>query len=483
MMRHGLADLVVSLHAIGEASENYELRSDTGHSIRLRFESEGEAQRWLSTLMSSSRRCREVSSKNETPTRFRISGRLLPLSFAVLGVAVDESRTTSQSRQSDPSWIPSRIGPGILENAATGRTMAFERIDFVGQNHDRGWVMGTQRMMLHATGGPQWPLELLASPSMRTPDPRDRTSTGSGLEFETAAGLLRCRDAQSEDQVLLSRLSRSSRDLRPPALSQAEMRDLLDLDAQASARARQPSGAIDLDAYTKECREIERYEVLLDDARERTTGLRHRMRRASGGSTVRVWSESHPGGWFGRLESLVLAAEQNWARDRTIAVRPELAHHFATEQPIDAWFVAIAEDGVDEWSGVRGEYRACVLDMAENWTEWMAEEEWRANHEADEAWQMFEAAGLEHLDQAGEAVTSSPTTPIQELTLQEEIRLEVEADIARGIEEEQWERWWAWIRAGAEDPSAECPIDLEELADRLRSFAAAPHDPTDVPSN
>lgn len=471
------SEVVVSLSAVGDDAGHHELHTgglgpSTDRLIRLRFRSGWEATGWFDALLSSGW-SRELSRGNETPKRYQVQARLLTTSLAVLGVAEEAPQPSTMVEPACHTWVPSRVGPGILENAATGRTMAFERIEFLGHDHHRGWIRAPRMIILSAIGGPRWPLELLSPPALQTPDPDDRGSAGSGLEFVTAAGLLRCRDARCEDQTLLSRLPNSSEDLKPPALSREEVRDLLELAAEASARTRRPSGAIDVGTYVKEFREIEHYEVLLDDARERTIGLRHRIRRARGGSTVRVRSERAPNGWFDPFESIVLAAEQGWVRNRTVAVRPDLAHHFATNESLLAWFVGITEDGIDDWQDVRDEFIEGVLGALEylpewEWGEWhVAEEARQADCEAaEEAFQL-----CEDYDEAQPAPWGVDVFPSTLSEFQREALRDRENEIAQDMEEEAAERWNAWEKAVTENPRAECPVSLSELADRLRGIA------------
>lgn len=464
-------EVVVTMPAIDPAAGYYEMQtgrsySGAGPSVRMAFRSRSDAETWFSALLRSGRR-RELSSSNEMPKQYAVGGRLLAASLDVLGVAKAVPRPSALDEQARHTWVPSRVGPGILENVSTGRTMAFESIDFFGHDQHGGWIRVPERVILSAIGGPRWPLELLGAPALRTPDPDDRGSAGSGLEFVTAAGLLRCRDARCEDQGLLSRLSSDSRDIEPPSLSRDEVRDLLELAAEASARARQPSGAIDVDTYVKNFREIERYEVLLDDARERTIGLRHRIRRIRGGSTVRVRSERAPNGWIDPFESIVLAAEQGWVRNRTVAVRPDLAHHFATPASMESWFTGITEDGIDDWQDVREEIIEGVLGALENLPDWEMNE-WQAAAEAQEA--QAQADWEEEVALREENWVATPFVYTAE-DLRSEMQSDIEAEIARGIEQEEGERWHAWVEACDEDPRAECPVSLSELADRLSGIA------------
>ncbi len=226
-------EVVVTMPAIDPAAGSYEMQTGrstswAGPCVRMAFSSRSEAETWFSALLRSGRHW-ELSSSNEMPKRYEVRSRLLAASLDVIGVAKAVPRPSALDEPVRHTWVPSRVGPGILENVSTGRTMAFESIEFFGRDQHGGWIRVPERVILSAIGGPRWPLELLGAPALRTPDPDDRASTGSGLEFVTAAGLLRCRDARREDQGLLSRLSRASRDIEPPSLSRDEVRDLLEL--------------------------------------------------------------------------------------------------------------------------------------------------------------------------------------------------------------------------------------------------------------
>lgn len=466
--------VVVTMPAIDPAAGYYEMQtgrsvSGAGPSVRMAFRARSDAETWFFALLRSGRH-RELSSSNAMPKQYEVGRRLLAASLDVLGVAKAVPRPSALDEQARHTWVPSRFGPGILENVSTGRTMAFESIEFFGHDQNGGWIRVPERVILSAIGGPRWPLELLGAPIFRPADPEDRASTGYGIEFITAAGLLRCRDARCEDQNILSRLSSTSPDIEPPSLSRDEVRDLLELAAEASARARRPSGAIDVDAYVKEFRKVERYEVLLDDARERTIGLRHRIRRIRGGSTVRVRSESAPNGWFDPFESIVLAAEQGWMRNRTIAVHPDFAHYFVTNESLQAWFLGITEECIDDWQDVRDEFIEGVLGALEYLPEW--EWEWAEWQAAEDAAEARAQADQEEVEKAlkEEGWVATPFVYTTE-DLQAEMRTDLENEIAWGIEKEAGERWTAWVKACDEDPRAECPVSLAELADRLIGIA------------
>ena len=481
------ADVRVTLHAIDGHAGHHELRAGSGRSIRLVFTSSYAAETWFAAFLSTHGWSTRISPADGAPKEFKVARRLVDLSLGVLGAADAAPGTARTGAQANPEWVPSQVGPGILENVATGRTMAFERIDLHGDDRDRGWVRAPGSMVVHAVSGPRWPIELLAPPALTGPDGDDRTSSGSGLELVTAAGVLRCRDARPEDQALLSRLSPHLRDLEPPALTQDEVRDLLDLAAGASARARRPSGAIDLDAYATDFRGIERYEVLLDEDRTRTVGLRHRIVRSRGGSTVRVRAAGARPGWMDPSESLVLAATQRWRRRRVVEVRPGVAHHFATGEVLPAAFVELSRAGISEWTEIADEHRETIIEWAYSYTEWTQEEAWLQELEAgldalDTGECGISVSGPERTEDVAAGAEDPPavgqSTPIDDATWSDQWDYDMQQrELAEMAEAEEWKMWTDWVDACDDDPRTECPIDLDELAWRTRRFASVDEHP------
>ena len=487
------ANVKVTLHAIDGHAGHHELRAGSRRSIRLVFTSSYAAEAWFAAFLSTHGRSTRISPADGTPKEFKVAGRLVDLSLDVLGTADAAPGTGRMGARTNPAWVPSQVGPGILENVATGRTMAFERIDLRGDGRDRGWVRAPRGIVVHAVSGPRWPIELLAPPALTAPDGDDRSSTGSGLQFVTAAGVLRCRDARPSDQALLSRLSRHSRDLEPPALTQDEVRELLDLAAGASARARRPSGAIDLDAYATEFRQIERYEVLLSEDRTRTVGLRHRIVRSRGGSSVRVRAAGTRPGWVDPSESLVLAATQGWTRRRVVEVRPNLAHHFATGEDISAAFVELCRAGVSEWTEIDDKHRETIIEWAYNYTEWeldgtlgeLLEEEAIAAEIAalDTGECDLSLSGPEQTQTATVGPEQQPPAasadPRKEAEWSDRWDYDMQQrEIWDMIEAKEWRTWTEWLDACEDDPRTECPIGLDELAWRTRWFASVDEHPS-----
>jgi len=421
---------------------------------------------------------------------------LLLASFEVLGTA--EGVVPVRPRHAGPRpWVPASVGPGVLVNERNGRSLPFERIQLLAGESGSEWGPAGRSFNLFPIGGPCLRMPLLAPPHIDAARSEDRRGLAPDLVLKTFAGTLRTRRIIADDLDLLSRAARgASRAAQPPRVTVDEVEELLELAAAAGHRARSRGSELNLAAYRTGVRDIERFEVLLDEEGTEAIGLRYRINRPRGGSAVRV-AEPHDGAtWLSTEESLVRAAEDGWTRSRTHAIRPETVEHFLNvgTRPLAAWFVGLCADGIDDWSEVADEHRLGVLDAALAWTE--AEED--AAREEAGAKYVQELAEREHSHRVDRlrhhleewlAETGQDELPWAELMgLVERIvpsppseeaeyddpwsayDIESEHDYQLELGEE-WQRWYRWVDDSPEEGYLDCPISLYELVDRVAPFA------------
>lgn len=400
-------------------------------------------------------------------------------SLLLLGVRGDGPATVPAPW--DPNtptpWVPANVGPGVLLNERNGYSLPFESIRFATTGTDEEWVRASRCFELRPIGGPAWPLELVAPP--RIEEPHGTGAGGSGLVIETRSGTLRCRRVEADDHALLSIAARAARDgFTMPPVTVAEVEDLLQLTAQASARARWESGAMDLDAYRRELLDLEAFEVLMDEDGDEAIALRHRIGRAPRGSTVRL---STGDGWLAPEDSLVEAAEQGWTRHRTRTLRPWAANHFRDVGWLNrpAWFVALSAEGSQSWTSVPDEHRPAALDAArasiEAAHDTVIEEEWQEREDVTEEIETAVATWRERRGQRplGQEAVHEIITLIDPALLERAPEPTVHDGWREDVLEsdrEYEERWEAWVEQDLGGP-AECPIALDELVDRVAPFA------------
>jgi hypothetical protein len=466
--------------------------------VPLVFGSDSSAAMWFRSAL-----LRERLTDLTVPISGRSPEGLLRATFESLGVDADGSASAgAEPSSATPSdaWaddgptpsVPVSVGPGTLVNDRNGSALPFERIRFGREDSAEAWTRAGETFNLFPIGGPRLPLELLAPPRIDVHHPGP---FGTGLVLETRAGTLRTRAVTREDVVLLTRLGLGRTWLAPPSLSTAEVEDLLLLAAQAGARVRMRNHDLDLESYRHEVLDIERYEVLLDADGGAAEALRHRIRRARGGSTLRVASHLGTDGWLGHEESLVLAAEQGWTRGRTRAVRPTVAHHFVDveDRPLAAWFVGLCAEGVYDWEDVDDEHRPGVLAAAMAWTE--AEETAAIEQEEAEekallrteklaehlaAWRAETGQlplGWQDMHRLVELVDPSPPSEDDEFDGLDLGYYDADREYEARLEEaEEASRWWAWIEDAPDDAPSDCPVHLETLVDRCAPFASIGED-------
>lgn len=456
--------------------------------VPLAFPTADAAERWFTQTFPDSDPG-EVRRERDDRREVSVPYGLIGPSLALLGVRGDGSANApvSSDRPALTPWVPASIGPGVLTDDE-GQALPFERIRFAPTGTAEDWVRAGRSAELHVIGGPAWPLELVAPP--RIEGSRGVGPWGTGLVLETRSGTLRCRAVEVDDHALLSRVAGGAQDrITMPPVALEEVEDLLRNAAWATTRARHESGAMDLDAYRRGLHDVEAFEVLMDEEGAEAIAMRHRIGRYPSGSTVRIASD---GGWLTPDESLVRAAELAWTRDRTRTVRPWTANHFRDvawhHRP--AWFVALAAEGLQDWTSVPDEHRPAARDaamasvravwdavMAEDSDEMLREEVMEAIATAVATWRERRGKapiGRQDLDRIVALVDPELLEDASEVTAYDE-----GYDDVSEYEREHEERWWAWA-AEDDDAPADCPIDLDEFVDQVAAFAPV-LDEDDIP--
>ena len=506
------------LTARGSFTDEDRTRWNEVRTLRMSFSSDYHAIEWFKAHLirpggdDQSERTARVDRLEQLDVHIKAGLAQASLEFLTTRATGEPLPARRWTDESPMPWVPQTVGPGILVNDRNGHSLAFEEIRFAKGSAEEGdGVLPGRTIRLVPIGGPEWRLELLAPPIVGELQPG---AWGTGLVLETQCGTLRTRLVTGKDVALLTRLQRGGDRLVPPHLATEEVEDLLRLAAQAGARVRMAHYGLDLEAYRQEVRDIEAFEVLLDATGQETVGLRHRVGRARGGSTVRVASWSAWDGWLDPDESLVVAAEQGWTRRRTRAVRPRVAHHFTTGRPLAGWFVGLAEEGIEDWAGVGDAHRPGALEAAmasieaeeeAAWEEAASEaamemeEDHRRSVRAERGTKLRELLAawrestdqppLDHDEMARLISLIDPTLKPDETAteddyevleqslsdLQSELQREVESD--REYESqlelaEEWSRWYRWVEDAPDDAPSDCPIGIDELIDRVAPFAA-----------
>ncbi len=504
------------LTARGTFTDEVRTQRNEVRTLRMSFSSDYHAIEWFKAHLirpggdDQSERTARVDRLEQLDVDIKAGLVQASLDFLTTGATGEPLPARRWTDESPMPWVPRTVGPGILVNDRNGHSLAFEEIRFAKGSAEEGdWVLPGRTIRLVPIGGPEWRLELLAPPFVGELQPG---AWGTGLVLETQCGTLRTRLVTGNDVALLTRLQRGRDRLAPPHLATEEVEDLLRLAAQAGARVRMAHSGLDLEAYRKEVRDIEAFEVLLDATGQETVGLRHRVGRARGGSTVRVASWLAWDGWLDPDESLIVAAEQGWTRNRTRAVRPRVAHLFTSGRPLARWFLGLAEEGVEDWAGVDDAHRLGALEAAmasidavrdADMEEAAREAASEVENDLRESVLAEREAKLRELLAAWRESTDQPALddnemvrliglidptlrPFETATEDEhgghepslyDLYYELQSDLEweRQYESqlelaEEWNRWCHWVEDEPDD--AACPIDIDELIDRVAPFAS-----------